>query len=422
MGILSIFLTLNLAYGSFSTAMVKYEDDRDGYISSIEGICVVLSVLFFLIYFPFRNLWNKLFELPTYIMCVMVAETLCSTAMQLWNGKKRFEFKYRAVVLITLAVSFISPVVQYILVSANEEKGYARIIGAAAVTIVVGGTFFFWNAIKGKRVFNNEYWKYALGFNIPLLVYYLSQVVFNQSDRIMISHMIGKDKAGIYGVAYSLAMVLTFVLNAINNSYVPWYYNKIKEGRMRDNRTVSLGIAGLMALLLLGVIWFAPEIIKIMARKKYAEAVYVVPPVAISLLLLFYSQLFINVELFYEEKNKLVGASVGAALINLVLNWIFIKLVGFIAAAYTTLISYIIFACANRHAMRQVLDKHKVDDDGFNYKGLIILFFSFTAIAYIGVAMYDTLVPRLIICICVLVTAFVKRDQLIGFYKQLKDR
>ena len=33
---------------------------------------------------------------------------------------------------------------------------------------------------------------------------------------------------------------------------------------------------------------FAPEIIRIMAGRKYAEAVYVVPPVAISLLLLFY--------------------------------------------------------------------------------------------------------------------------------------
>ena len=46
-GILSIFLTLNLAYGSFSTAMVKYEKDRNGYISAVEGICVMLSLIFF---------------------------------------------------------------------------------------------------------------------------------------------------------------------------------------------------------------------------------------------------------------------------------------------------------------------------------------------------------------------------------------
>ena len=45
-GILSIILTLNLAYGSFATAMVKFEKDRDGYISAVEGICLLLSLIF----------------------------------------------------------------------------------------------------------------------------------------------------------------------------------------------------------------------------------------------------------------------------------------------------------------------------------------------------------------------------------------
>ena len=85
----------------------------------------------------------------------------------------------------------------------------------------------------------------------------------------MISHMVGTDKAAIYGVAYSLAIVLTFVLNAINNSYVPWLYVKIKEKNLSANQKVSLGIAGFMAVILSGVIWLAPEVILIMAGKQY---------------------------------------------------------------------------------------------------------------------------------------------------------
>ncbi len=419
-GILSILLTLNLAYGSFSTAMVKFEDDREGYISSIEGICIALSLVFCLVYLPFQKLWNKLFELPTYIMCIMVVETLGTTALLLWNGKKRFEFKYKAVVGITLAVSVLSPIIQYVLVSTHDEKGYARIIGSAAVHIVVGCFFFFWNSIKGRKMFNKKYWKYALGFNIPLLAYYLSQIIFNQSDRIMISHMVGTDKAAIYGVAYSLAMVLTFVLNAINNSYVPWYYGKIKEGRMKDNRTVSLGIAGIMALLLLGVIWFAPEIILIMAGEKYAEAVYVVPPVAISLLLLFYTQLFANVEFYYEEKKKLVWASIGAAVVNLVLNWVFIQLYGFVAAAYTTLASYIIFAFANYIAMKQVLKEHEIEDEGYNYMGLLGLLLGFGAVSAIGALCYGSLITRIIVATTALIVLFCKRRYFFELLKTIK--
>ena len=94
-GILSIVLTLNLAYGSFSTAMVKYEKDRDGYISSIEGICLLLSLVFLAIYFPFRTFWNKVFELPTLFVVIMVVAMLTSTATSLWAGKMRFQFKYK---------------------------------------------------------------------------------------------------------------------------------------------------------------------------------------------------------------------------------------------------------------------------------------------------------------------------------------
>ena len=420
-GILSIFLTLNLAYGSFSTAMTKFENDRDGYIASVEGICLALSGVFLLVYLPFSGIWNKLFELPTAIMCVMVLELLGTTAIQLWSGKKRFEFKYKSIICITLGMAVVSPILAYLLVINSDEKGYARILGYSLISIIVGGFFYIRNAVKGRKIVDKGYWKFALGFNVPLLAYYLSQVIFNQSDRIMISHMIGKDKAAVYGVAYSLATILTFVLNAINNSYVPWYYGKIKEGKQEENKAVSLGIALLMAILLSGVIWFAPEIIFVIAGEKYAEAVYVIAPVAISILLLFYSQLFINFQFYFEEKKKLVWASIGAAVINLILNWVFIRMLGFVAAAYTTLVSYIVFAFSNYKAMKQILEKRKIEDKAFNYKGLITVFVLFCFLSFLGVLMYRWLIVRICIVVGIALILISQHKKIIGIYKLLKE-
>lgn len=420
-GILSIFLTLNLAYGSFSTAMIKFENDRDGYISSVEGICIFLTILFLLIYLPFQSFWNYWFQLPTKLILLMVVEMLCSTAILLWSGKKRFEFKYIGVISVTLLMAVVSPIVAYFLVINNDEKGYARIVGFALVHILIGGAFFVWNAIRGRKVINKIYWKYALGFNIPLLAYYLSQIIFNQINRIMISHMVGTDKAAIFGVAYSLAMVLTFVLNAINNSYVPWFYGKIKEGKMADNRHVSLGIAGFMAVILSGIIWFAPEVIQIMAGSQYVEAIYVVPPVAISLLLLFYAQLFINVEFYYEEKKSLVWASIGAAVVNFILNYFLIKLFGFVAAAYATLVSYIIFAYCNYVAMKRVFKEREIEDNAYNYKGLIVVFFVFCALSAFGELLYDMFLTRFIITLALLSVFFINRNKVFVFYRKIKN-
>ncbi len=418
-GILSIFLTLNLAYGSFSTAMVKFEDDRDGYIASVEGICLVLLLGFLIIYLPFRALWNELFELPTSIMCIMAGDLLGASAIQFWSGKNRFEFKYKCVIAVTLMMSVVSPILAYFLVVNSNEKGYARIIGYSAISILVGGIFFIANALRGKKLYDKQYWNYALGFNIPLLAYYLSQVIFNQSDRIMISHMIGKDKAAVYGVAYSLATILTFIINAINNSYVPWYYGKIKENKQEANKEVSFIISFIVALLLSGVIWFAPEIILVLGGEKYLEAVYVIPPVAVSVLLLFYSQLFISVEFYYEEKNKLIWPSIGAAIVNLILNRIFIRYYGFIAAAYTTLVSYIIFSIANYVSMKQVLKEQNKEDNAYDYKKLIMLLLFMVGFNIIGIILYSKLIVRILCVVIVFVIIIIKRQSLYNVYREV---
>lgn len=421
-GILSIFLTLNLAYGSFQTAMVKFEDQRDEYIMSIQGICIVLCCVFLVIYFPIRSVWNQLFELPTSFVLLMVAEIIFSTATQLWMGEKRFEFKYKSVVLVTLLTSILSPIIALILIRLVNEKGYARIFGYAIINILIGLVLFVRSSQKGKHFYNKEFWKYAVGFNVPLLAYYLSQVIFNQSDRIMISHMLGTGEAAMYGVAYNLATILTFVLNAIDASYVPWMYEKIKENKSSENEVISLVLVILMGLMVLCVIWYAPEIIMIMAGEQYKEAVYVVAPVAMSLFLLFYCQLFINVELYYEEKKLLIYGSIGASLLNIVLNYILIPTYGFVAAGYTTLASYIVFALSNYYTMRICLKKRQLIDNLYNYKGLFLISIGFIASGFLGVALYGNLFFRIAITLIILSLLVVYRSKFLDVLRQIRSK
>lgn len=226
----AIFLTLNLAWGSFNTAMVKFEDKRDEYISSVQGIFLLLSIIFVIVYIPFNDYWNKLFQLPTFFVMLLVFETIMQNTNLLWLGKKRYEFKYKSVIAFTLLTSVIAPILSFICIILSEEKGWAKILGHSLMTVSFGSIIFILNCIKGKRLFNRKFWKYALGFNIPLIPYYLSQMIFNQSDRIMISHYTGRSDAALYGVAYSLAMVLTFIINAINTSYTPWLIDTFVMG------------------------------------------------------------------------------------------------------------------------------------------------------------------------------------------------
>lgn len=91
------------------------------------------------------------------------------------------------------------------------------------------------------------------------------------------------------------------------------------------------------------LILFAPELLIIIASKEYREAVYVIPPVAMSTLFTFMYNIFANIEFFYEEKRFVSIGSIIAAIFNIILNAIFIPRYGYYAAAYTTLVCYIIY-------------------------------------------------------------------------------
>lgn len=422
MNIFTIFITLNLSAGSFSKAMISFENDRSGYIAAVQNVTLLLGGIFLLIYLPLQNFWNPLLELPTELVLLMVAEIILQSALLCWYGHRRFTYQYKGVIALTLLVAFASPILAYILVSGATEKGIARIIGYALVIIAVGLACFIYQAIKGKGGFQKKYWRFALVFNLPLIPYYLSQVVFNQSDRIMISHLSGTNKAGIYSVAYTLATILNFVITAINGSYVPWFYNKLKAKEGADNKPVANGISILLAFLLLAVIALAPEIIYVMAGKDYAEAMWVVPPVAMSLLLMFYSQLFINLEFYYEERMLLVWGSIGAALCNILLNWLLIPVWGYVVAGYTTLFSYGAFALSNYLTLSVLKKKYQISCDYFDLKALILIFLVFMALSFAAMSLYLLPVVRYCIIGAVLLALILLRKAVIKFVKSVLVR
>lgn len=416
--IFTIFITLYLAYGSFSTAMIKFEKKRMEYIAAIQNLVALLGAVFLIIYYPLRRIWNPLLNMPTGLVILMVVEIVAQFALSCWYQIKQFEYKYKSSVAVTLAMAVLMPVAAYVLVTHSEEKGYARILGYAIVNVIAGLILYISAAIKGKGGLEKKYWKYALSFNIPLIPYYLSQSIFNQSDRIMIDHICGTDKAAIYGVAYTLAMLLTFVLNAINHSYLPWFYGKIREGKERENRNVATGIAALIAFMFLGVIALAPEIIVILAGEDYREAIWVVPPVAMSVVLLFYSQLSINVEFFYEKKTLLVWGSVGSAVLNVLLNWWLIPIFGFEAAGYTTLVSYIAFAVANYYTMRYAVKDKPFSIEAYDIKALLTVLAVFMALSFAATALYNYPLIRFSIILLVFIALFIFRKPAIAFVRQ----
>ena len=207
------------------------------------------------------------------------------------------------------------------------------------------------------------------------------------------------------------------MLNAINNSFVPWKYKRFKNQDSDGVGRVSTGIALLIMCMLLALILCAPEVIRIMAAKEYYAARWVVPPVAASMFFLFLSQLFINIEFYFEEKTMLVAGSILSAVVNICLNYIFISEFGFVAAGYTTLASYILFVLCNYWCVRRVLRKHwseKRIQDIYQLKVLLGMSIVFLVLTALCTALYDHIVIRYAMVVIVLAAAVLNYKKILA--------
>ena len=223
--------------------------------------------------------------------------------------------------------------------------------------LLFGGTFIY-HELKGKAFCVKKYWIYALKFNIPLLPHYLSMVVLSSSDRIMISRMVGDAEAGIYSLAYSVSLVMTMFNQALLQTLEPWIYRKLKEGESKDIAGVAYPVFAFIAAINVVLVLFAPEIIAIFAPESYRDAIWCIPAVSLSCYFMFLYTFFATFEFYYEKTNYIAFASIGGALLNIALNYICILKFGYVAAAYTTLVCYIIFSLMHYRFMNKVCKEY----------------------------------------------------------------
>ncbi len=418
--IINVFATLNLSLGVFNNGMTKYPVERSKYMSAMQGLSTVVTTLLFCVYLPFKDFINELTGLSTLLMITIFAECLMIPALSFWTARQRYDFKYIALVVVTVGVAVLSPVLGLIAVNLTEEKGVARILSAALVNVCVGLFFYVLNISRGKKIFVKEYWAFALKFNIPLVPHYLSQIVLSHSNRIMIERMFGETEVAIYSVAYSLSIIMNIVTNSINSSYIPWTYHKMKENNIAPlKKNTSLLLLGVAALSLLPV-FLAPELMRIVAPPEYAQGVWIIPPVSTSVYFMFLYSLFGNIEFYYEKTKFVMIASTISAVANIGLNLIFMPKFGYLTAGYVTLVCYIIYTLAHYTFMRKVCKEKLNIKSVYNDKLIVLITVVYLSCTALAMSLYNLVIVRYVVLLIAFIIIAIKRKKLIEMTKILK--
>lgn len=410
--ILFVFTSLYLHGNTFNVGLVKFERNREGFTSSLLGLCMLLCAGFIGSYALFPNFWQTRLGLSNSLCIALWIFLFFTPFWRFWGAIQRFNFQYRAMVNITLVMAVLTPIVSISLIQFTDFKAEAIIFSKTAIESIVGFILMILLLRKRGKIYDKEYWIYGLKANIPLIPYYLSATFLGYIDRIMIEKYCGAAEAAVYSVAHSAAMILLFLNSALNSSLTPWLFQKIKKGEgwqnIAVNRMLVLGVTAVNFLLIL----FAPEVISFMAPDKYNEAIFVIPPLAVSVIFNFVYQQFINVEFYYEANKFTMAVSILAALMNVTLNALLIPRFGYFAAGYTTMASYFMFMVLHGACVKYVMKRRKVTQKYFDMRFLIVLVMGIMGCMVAITLVYDKVLIRYGLAVLVFAVIGMKRKQI----------
>lgn len=417
--IMTVFVTLNLFYGVYMQGLVKFDTCSQQYSSAMQGLCLTLCIIWSVIYFLSCDFWNSLFSLSTVQVSAMLLMIWTSSVFNFWAAEQRVDYKYVKLAIITIVIAILKPLVGVLLVLHARDKVTARILGLAAVELVVYIWLFLAQMSRGKKFFSWEIWKYALLFNIPLIPHYLSGAVLSAADRIMIEKMVGASEAGIYTLAYSVSLIMTVFNTSLLQTMQPWLYKKIKSHDIENIPHVAypafIAIAGVNVIL----IACAPEIVAIFAPQKYYDAIWIIPPVAVSSYFMFAYTFFATFEFYYEKTYLITLATTAGAVLKIILNYIFINIFGYYVAGYTTLLCFMVYTTLHYIFMKLICSQYMGDIQIYSTKRLLLITSVFIICGFLFLCTYKSLILRYS-CVAILgVCLFTFRNKVFGAIRNL---
>lgn len=413
LSVITVIVTLQLSAGVYTMSIVKFKEENKVFSSSMQGLTLTLCFIWTVVYLIFHDFWNSLFSLTTVQMLAMMLMIWSSSAFNFWMTMQRNQYRYRALVIITLLVSIAKPLIGILLVMHAEDKVTARIIGLMLVEVFAYSFAFAVQMQQGKKFFDFKFWKYAIMFNFPLIPHYLANTVLISSDRIMIQNIEGDMAAGIYSLAYSISLVMCMVNEALGKTMNPWLYQKMNSKEYHHMSKVVYPSLGIIAIANLSLIAVAPELVAIFAPKEYYAAIYVIPPVSMSMYFTYMYLCFAPFEFYYEKRMWTTVATLISAVLNIVMNAILIPRFGYVVAGYTTLICYVLNALAHYYFMKKVCRDYADDAKPYNPNVLLGMSIAFLGMGFIYIPMYNNMWIRYGFTIMLLVVLFIKRKKIL---------
>lgn len=317
------------------------KDSENNKVMSIGIVAIICMVIMSLIVIPIMGLFNNYKDYNIYFYLYLISLGTSQIFLTNLKGQEKLKIFSIGNFLYAFFVSFFNLI--FLVVLKMGIKGYFLAYIISNIVIILF-SFIFGNVKESLKnfCFDKKLFINMIKYSIILIPTSFMWWIMNFLDRIMITKYISLSANGIYAVSYKIPTILTVVSSIFTQA---WLFSAIKEKNANDSVEYTNRIFDILSFGTILVGSFLLIVIKPLFR-IYVDINYYEAWKYVAYLMIGY--VFLNLSTFIstsysvnkDSKGYLFSALVGAV-VNFILNFLLIPLLGVSGAALATLISYI---------------------------------------------------------------------------------
>lgn len=314
------------------------EDKKSEIISTTILTVIIQCFLSILVFFVISPLIEN--DYKYFLIANILASIFSSIMLQITRGlgdNKNYAIASFLTALFTIIFNILFIVV-------FKFGAYGMLVATLLANIIC--TLYVFAIKKVYRYiklnsFSNILQKKMIKYSLPLVPNSLSWWIFNSSNRVIVSGILGVAMNGILAISNKFSGVFITIYNIFNLAWTEMASLHIND-KDRDiffNNVINTALKVFVSLAF-GIIAFMPIIFNIMINSEFAEAYNQIPIFMIASIFNVFFGLLTVIYIAKKDTKTIAKTSIISAIINISINLLLIKFIGLYAAAVATLVSY----------------------------------------------------------------------------------
>lgn len=329
--LISLIGLLGIIPGSINLVIVKYvssskdPEEVNNLIGWVKSKLIKLSFIFFFTILLASPAISSFLHIDRITYLVLISLSfLFSLQTLFYRAVLQGLLKFKELIFSVLTENITKLILSVFLVYIGWDVGGA--MAAFLIAIVIGWyiTIFYLKYHKKNNPSRPKNIKSMIRFSIPVLIQSISLTSLYSSDVILVKHFFTSFDAGIYASISTLGKIIFFGAGPITAVMFPLVSQRQSRGEdYKKIFTVSLLATGLLALVILMIYWFVPQLaIGLLYGKLYLAGANLLFWYGVFMTLFTVSALIINYGLSIG-RTKITLFSLGASVTQISLIWFF---------------------------------------------------------------------------------------------------